>query len=836
MKKHIILFAAFFAALLLVPGCDPNENVELNTKGLTISLFSDEPETKADETTFETKITHFDYFFFTDENGTSTDGPIYQGRVTGSSKTFETGLGKDFVNLRKVTSFLYVIANYPTTIDHTKKWTLAELKALPVEAELVKSIDSETGAATFCSDMVMDSYSKTTTKYTVELTPALVEEVRTVNVGLTRIASKLVLNFTIPESVTGSMTGEGEVWTPVLKDLRAYYVNALNNRSTVGATPVQRSAIPEADVDDYQYFSYPTNYPISPDPLTATPTSSNYEFTTGEVYTYPQTWTAGENGEPYFKIQMTWRSSIRGTSNFYYKICVPKPATDGTVTIDRNTCYVVDVTLNVIDTENEYVVVDPANYTVQEWAVSAWKGGGGLASARFFNVPKKAFTLYSEESVAIPFSSSSEVTAVITEISYKYYGDTNGDTFEYVFQDGAFNKTEADGKTTITLKTTDSNGRTVATPARETNAYEVSVEGKFVNFTHTLTKIYTERVIKITISNTEGRSAQVVINQHPAIELKKHETKNMFVNGWFARATKPVHDGDGNLLGQRFGPTNFFDTGWYPYHCTESWNGNRIDNTSARGNLGTIYGNGTSNVTANSVYTTEITVSAFNEDNNSFVIEYRNATTYNGGTATRHTRNYRIGDPRVPASNHYTASEFSIPNYLYSDKTHRDADDTESTVSTGNVYRAWEKPMEILIANQGVDANEVIAPRFLVSSALNIMSSGLTHLQSARRAATYQEDGYPAGRWRLPTEAEIAFIVARQKEGALPWLFAETYYHCANGRMVYVRMGDSYKNDPPISVNPTNGYNRFVYDLWYWGDGKMDDTMYHPNMHEHTNN
>ncbi|MBR4688082.1 MAG: hypothetical protein IKP01_07175, partial [Bacteroidales bacterium] len=394
MKKHMMIIAAIFGAALLVAGCYPNENVDVQTKGLTVTLFSDEPETKADPT-FETKITHFDYFFFTTEAGDDTNGPIYQGRVTGSSKTFETGLGKDFVKLRKVTSYLYVIANYPEELNHSQAWTLAELKALEFESKLVTATDSETGAATFCTDMVMDSYSKSTGKYTVELTPALVEETRTVSVGLTRIASKLVLNFTIPASVNGSMTGEGEKWTPVLKDLRAYYVNALNNLSTVGATPVQRSAIPAADVEDYQYFSYPTNYPISPNPLeVATLTTGNYEFSTGAVYTYPQTWTAGENGEPYFKVQMTWRSNVRGTSNFYYKICVPKPGTDGKVTINRNTCYVVDVTLDVIDTENEYVVVNPANYTVQEWAVSAWQGGSGMGAARFFNVPKKEFTLY----------------------------------------------------------------------------------------------------------------------------------------------------------------------------------------------------------------------------------------------------------------------------------------------------------------------------------------------------------------------------------------------------------------------------------------------------------
>lgn len=29
------------------------------------------------------------------------------------------------------------------------------------------------------------------------------------------------------------------------------------------------------------------------------------------------------------------------------------------------------------------------------------------------------------------------------------------------------------------------------------------------------------------------------------------------------------------------------------------------------------------------------------------------------------------------------------------------------------------------------------------------------------------------------------------------------------------------------------GFNRYVYDLWYWGDEPMDPDYYHPNQHEH---
>ena len=530
MKKYILIIAAIFTAALLAPGCYPNENVELNTKGLTITLFSDEPETKADPTR-ETTIDHFDYFFFKDATGTELIDVTMQGRATGSSKTFETGIGKDFVKLRKVTSYVYIIANFPGNIAHNRAWTLEQLKALEFESKLVTAVDNETGAVTFFTDMVMDSYNKTGNTYTTELTPAEVEEARTVDIGLTRIASKLALNFTIPASVPGSMTGENEKWTPVLKDLRAYYVNALNNRSTVGATPVKRSAIPDAAVDNYQYFSYPTNYPISPNPLTATPTDGKYNFSIGEAYTYPQTWKGGENGEPYFKIQITWWSNVRGTANFYYKICVPKPATDGIVTIDRNTCYVVDVTLDVIDTENEYVVVDPAHYTVHEWAVNEWKGGSGMAAARFFDVPKREFILYSDETVDIPFSSNSAVSAIFTEVSYHFYGSTNGTHyhFRYPVADSVYQMTLPQDKDSDnqSLNVNKYNGEPTDA-AKDLNEYKLEPFAKYVKFTHKLTDVFTIRTIKVLLKNEEGRTAEVTIIQHPAIEITTINSKNAF--------------------------------------------------------------------------------------------------------------------------------------------------------------------------------------------------------------------------------------------------------------------------------------------------------------------
>ena len=85
-----------------------------------------------------------------------------------------------------------------------------------------------------------------------------------------------------------------------------------------------------------------------------------------------------------------------------------------------------------------------------------------------------------------------------------------------------------------------------------------------------------------------------------------------------------------------------------------------------------------------------------------------------------------------------------------------------------------------------------------------------------KRCASYQEDGYPAGRWRLPTYAEAAFIVSLSNEKKIPYLFnTGTNYWCAHG--------DFKPNGNNVDLNPDGNSNsvRCVYDEWYWGSDQI---------------
>lgn len=115
----------------------------------------------------------------------------------------------------------------------------------------------------------------------------------------------------------------------------------------------------------------------------------------------------------------------------------------------------------------------------------------------------------------------------------------------------------------------------------------------------------------------------------------------------------------------------------------------------------------------------------------------------------------------------------------------------------------------------------MVAPKFRISSGYAaIYQNNPTNRRYMKymhgRCASYQEDGYPAGRWRLPTKAELEFINTLSEKGLLPDLFdssipywtAHGYGQYSNGKFNMTHSDD--RGSTSVSV-------RCVYDDWYWG-------------------
>lgn len=143
-----------------------------------------------------------------------------------------------------------------------------------------------------------------------------------------------------------------------------------------------------------------------------------------------------------------------------------------------------------------------------------------------------------------------------------------------------------------------------------------------------------------------------------------------------------------------------------------------------------------------------------------------------------------------------------------------------------------------------------VAPRIRVASSYGRSNAPLTEEDARIRCAAYQEFGYPAGRWRVPTKSEVEFIALLSTNDRIPVLFTP-WGDLINGGYVYAyymtAQGFGYVNGPyykgglngyfrgEVVLNKAHPYQsdagflsapapavRCVYDEWYWN--KVDGT------------
>ena len=133
----------------------------------------------------------------------------------------------------------------------------------------------------------------------------------------------------------------------------------------------------------------------------------------------------------------------------------------------------------------------------------------------------------------------------------------------------------------------------------------------------------------------------------------------------------------------------------------------------------------------------------------------------------------------------------------------------------------------------------MIAPKFRICSSYAGTTWILNRELARRRAASYQEMGYAAGRWRLPTFGEVKFIMELAAAYKIPRLFgtysATWWYWCAQGLVcVPAKKSNSRSVTLPGDTEFEYPYRiwgardchraRFVYDEWYWGEADLPHT------------
>jgi hypothetical protein len=171
------------------------------------------------------------------------------------------------------------------------------------------------------------------------------------------------------------------------------------------------------------------------------------------------------------------------------------------------------------------------------------------------------------------------------------------------------------------------------------------------------------------------------------------------------------------------------------------------------------------------------------------------------------TSDYVIADPREPAN---------TDNFVFRQDINANSNvrETATDASGDNALTGYRG------AVTGEISEHLIAPQMLFSSSW--ISNGGNNVNTYNyqtngkyRCAGYQENGYPAGRWRLPTPAEILYVGRLGAEGKVDGIFVNNVvYLSSNGGYRYNEAnGGSVKRE-----GDTSATLRCVYDLWYWKD------------------
>lgn len=489
-------------------------------------------------------------------------------------------------------------------------------------------------------------------------------------------------------------------------------------------------------------------------------------------YSYPtdiERTISNEFKECYLELMIPWTSENGTVRNYYYHIPIEKDNDNNTITaLERNHHYMMTVQVSILgslEEEEETVDLLP-KYVVQSWSEVALDAD--LKNYRYLWVKEPINGQYWEmkntEVLEIPYNSSHPCERII--VKCKQPNLYSGQDEEH-----------------YNLFTTEDPGTNPGT----SDFYCGFVDGKIV-YKHGLDNTYTSSTfdftpydIEITIMHSNDNngvndelSETIKIKQYPAIYAEAKQNSDgdddnnngyTFVNGYYS------DNNGGNADDRGLDQQDFFNSVPGLVNAGASPNMYLFTVTSVEGTDYIIGDPREKEIDSNFINAKRV----YNNPNN-------NVTAW------------------VQANALYDGTQKRGLKYYYA----TDVDATDASTLENSRTR------------------NIIAPKFRIASAYGVLHTGegasLSLEGMKKRCASYQEDGYPAGRWRLPTEAEFQFIISmvnRKPTPMLPQMYiSNNNYWCAHG-LGNVQSDGTIK----MSYQKTSSGNstRCVYDDWYWG-------------------
>ena len=620
-----------------------------------------------------------------------------------------------------------------------------------------------------------------------------------------------------------------------------------------GFTPKIESSGTGWSVTGSPFYSYPMKWTLvaehAPFIKIILPWRSYVETPTYETYPYILHEVDPESGLPTTrdgnKLQSATRLHINDHSaaaeEFFYKISIPAENNK----LKSNTWYDIALDVAILGGRSDELIMEVAGkYYVVDWSDPDFTAGGSLVQGSYLKLGSDTYYIYGEDAITIPVLSSHDVTTTVTRARYT---DFSGNTPTGANIPSGSYSTRNFGRDSFKL--THVLNRNITS-----TGLDCSVDTFYVR-----------------VSNDAGLSENITIIQQPPLYITSEASnKYVFINansnhansGWTSGNYKKIYDdGGSHLVPASYKPTvgtnNSYSTTNGPTIVFTNVE-NQGGSTNRRKLMGTDSTHpGTITITAPTGGTiTGITIGYYNNQN-SQPVTYNPAAT--GSTKTRWegsastvivTMPYGTNRNAVNAITvEYTAvstaveklgamaryslvisenlSNYNIYTVTVSDLSSNTygwyISDPRKTTGEDHLNLKGGSSTGTALTNyyaSDPQKSNAISPLFKIASSSgasyyggDLDESRMTYEQAVRRCASYQENGYPAGRWRIPTDAEIRFCIELSNRSKIPSLFSGTYW-AASGKKL---------NNNGAETTTNNGASvRCVYDAWYWGNKPVD--------------
>ncbi len=705
-------------------------------------------------------------------------------------------------------------------------------------------------------------------------------------IELQRSASKITLALNVDDRVEQTVVVDGEpvtsFWIPNTSEMKVELIGGLK------ASTLDPNLDAELSEDDFfntpATLNYPfvkntdngNNPPSDPDDPNKT---IDYPFIQERpFYSYPHRWTSDpyDFAVTYMRLSIPWRQvevdddgNITSSGDVwrtcYYQVPVIAASSED-LKLVRNVSYHVYLHVGLLGSfiPDEPIELEDMEYSAAEWGTAPMDVS--IPDVRYLVVDQNDYTVNNETTINIPFYTSHYTVVTAATMTFYRYNFSEAGLEHPVTVNARLNR-NSETKT----------GRPVFTADFDNENNQLIVSHDLKVFVP-----YNRLDREVSLTNNDGPNVDPWGQNGTANRAPKNsEEWNIVIDSISYFRMDPNDDEysrvEFNITVQHQdmqGTPNFSETititqypGMYIETVTNYYGGENTTAFDFNGTQGNTIINGNSSGESVTYYypsgnnrdgwCTSIGLHSkspyFNFNPNTYLITI---------TQLPQDTEYRIGDPRSNDINNnlgsVTGTEY--PNdVLPTGKQQAAWTGTRYIGSRGNI--SWNVPTSGFTTAQAIysdaDANSssgsrrtlsyyyptqedeaherTIAPKFRICSSYAGTGWILNRELARRRAAAYQEMGYPAGRWRLPTYGEVLFVMKLSEQYKIPRLFGaynqNWWYWCAQG-LIYVPMKTlsetekaTLTNSLPYRAIPNGDASchraRFVYDEWYWGDADL---------------